>query len=163
MDRLRIKEAAAYLADARRSFSRVERLPEACRPSSIAEAHAVQDAVTAALGETVGAYKATAPRPSASSSVEDNTTNAPWRVAESVRAPIFQSAIYASPADVPLRLMPQCGVEGEVAFRFRRDLPPRPQPYSRDEISASVDAHPAIEVVSSRFLHPSGETWTLRD
>jgi hypothetical protein len=55
MDRVRIEEAAAYLADARKGLNRVERLPKACCPSSIGEAHAVQDAVMAALGETVGA------------------------------------------------------------------------------------------------------------
>jgi 2-keto-4-pentenoate hydratase len=162
IDRVRIEAAAAYLAEARRSFSRVERLPEACRPSSIGEAHAIQDAVTAALGETVGAYKATAPRPAASPAVEDNTTSAPWLVPEGVRAPIFQSTIYASPADVPSRQMPQCGVEGEVAFRFRHNLLPRSHPYSRDEIIASVDAHPAIEVVSSRFLHPDEASFLER-
>jgi 2-keto-4-pentenoate hydratase len=122
----------------------------------------VQDAVTTALGGTVGAFKATAPRPSASPSIEDNTTSAPWLVAEGVRAPVFKSNIYASPADVPSSMMPQCGVEGEVAFRFRHDLPPRPQPYSRDEIIASVDAHPAIEVVSSRFLHPAETSFLER-
>jgi 2-keto-4-pentenoate hydratase len=50
-------------------------------------------------------------------------------------------------------------VEGEVAFRFRRDLPPRPMSYTREEIVASMDASAAIEVVSSRFADPDAVTF----
>ncbi len=42
-------------------------------------------------------------------------------------------------------------MEGEVAFVFRRDLPPRAVPYSRDEVAAAVDACAAIELVTSRY------------
>ena len=45
-------------------------------------------------------------------------------------------------------------MEGEVAFRFRHDLPPRATAYSRDEVAAAMDACAAIEVVSSRFANP---------
>ena len=42
--------------------------------------------------------------------------------------------------------------EAEFAFRMGRDLPPRPQPYSVDEVRAAVATlHPAIEVPDSRF------------
>jgi len=42
--------------------------------------------------------------------------------------------------------------EAEFAFRMGRDLPPRSQPYSVDEVLAAVDTlHPAIEVPDSRF------------
>jgi 2-keto-4-pentenoate hydratase len=42
--------------------------------------------------------------------------------------------------------------EAEFAFRLGRDLPPRPQPYSVDEVLAAVATlHPAIEVPDSRF------------
>ncbi len=162
MDQVQIEQAAFYLADARRTFSRVERLPVSCRPGSIQDAHAIQDAVTAALGETIGAFKATAPRPSTSPVEADNTSIAPWLVAEGVRAPIFESTIYASPGDVPSRQMPQCGVEGEIAFRFRHDLPSRSHPYTREEIVAAVDAYPAIEVVDSRFLNPDAASFLER-
>ncbi len=42
-------------------------------------------------------------------------------------------------------------MEGEIAFRFRRDLPARADPYTREEVADAVDALAAIEVVSSRF------------
>ena len=100
----------------------------------MAEAHAIQDAVTAGLGKPVGAYKAMAPANG-----------------EPTRGVIYADTIHASPARIPAAEVPQCGVEGEVAFVFRRDLPPRAAPYSRDEVAAAVDACAAIEVVTSRY------------
>jgi 2-keto-4-pentenoate hydratase len=42
--------------------------------------------------------------------------------------------------------------EAEFAFRIGRDLPPRPHPYSVDEVlDAVATLHPAIEVPDSRF------------
>ena len=42
--------------------------------------------------------------------------------------------------------------EAEFAFRMGRDLPPRSQPYSVDEVLAAVATlHPAVEVPDSRF------------
>jgi len=44
--------------------------------------------------------------------------------------------------------------ELEFAFRMGRDLPPRAQAYTRDEVLAGVESlHPAIELPDSRFLH----------
>jgi 2-keto-4-pentenoate hydratase len=42
--------------------------------------------------------------------------------------------------------------EPEFAFRMARDLPPRPQPYTVQEVLDAVDTlHPAIEIPDSRF------------
>ncbi len=44
--------------------------------------------------------------------------------------------------------------ELEFAFRMARDLPPRDQPYSQDDVlDAMASLHPAIEIPDSRFLH----------
>lgn len=44
--------------------------------------------------------------------------------------------------------------ELEFAFRMGRDLPPRAEPYSQDDVLAAVESlHPAIELPDSRFLH----------
>ncbi len=166
MDRAYIERAAARLADARRNHLRIESLPASCRPTSAKDAHEIQDAVATLLGATVGAFKATAPSsgPAREQPNGQATYNAdaPWLMAEGVRALIFQSAIYSSPADVPSVEMPECGVEGEVAFRFRYDLLPRSSPFTRDEIATAVDAYPAIEVVSSRFAKPESTTFLER-
>jgi 2-keto-4-pentenoate hydratase len=44
--------------------------------------------------------------------------------------------------------------ELEFAFRFAKDLPPRGEPYSQEEVLEAVQSlHPAIELPDSRFLH----------
>lgn len=133
-----ITTAASLLAAARRSGTRAALLPERCRPQSVTEAHAIQDAVTAVLGLSVGGFKANAPPD-----------------AEATRGIIYASDIYNSPARVSVARVPQCGVEGEVAFQFRHDLPPRRTPYLREEVAAALDACAAIELVTSRYADPN--------
>jgi 2-keto-4-pentenoate hydratase len=141
MDPTNIAEAAALLVAARRGRSRIPLPPPALRPRSVADAHAIQDAVTATLGAAVGAFKANAPAG-----------------AEPTRGVIYAPTLHPSPSRIPAALVPQCGVEGEVAFLFRTDLPPRATPYTREEVAAAVDACPAIEVVSSRYADPDAAT-----
>lgn len=44
------------------------------------------------------------------------------------------------------------GLETEVAFRLKRDLPPRSSAYSRDEVLDALDAaFPLLELVQSRY------------
>lgn len=145
MDPTDIAKAASLLAAARRESARIDGLPEACRPRSWADAHAIQDAVTALLRDDVRAYKANAPIAGDPNSY-------------GLRGPIYAANTRPSPAKFPVAEAPQCGVEGEVAFRFRGDLPPRATAYSREEVSAAVDACAAIEVVTSRFADPNAMT-----
>ena len=111
MDAQQIANAAALLVKARRGGPLLADLPASSRPASVTDAHAIQDAVTAALGEQVGAFKAMAPAN-----------------AEATRGVIYAGTIHPSPARIPAAEVPQCGVEGEVAFIFRRDLPARAVP-----------------------------------
>lgn len=134
MDTQQIADAADLLVKARRGGALPADLPADLRPGSVTDAHAIQDAVTAALGKAVGAFKANAPAN-----------------AEPTRGVIYADTVHASPARIAAAKVPQCGVEGEVAFVFARDLPARAAPYSRDEVAAVVDACAAIEVVTSRF------------
>ncbi|HUN41325.1 MAG TPA: fumarylacetoacetate hydrolase family protein [Acetobacteraceae bacterium] len=134
MDEQSIEQAVSLLVQARQTMQPLANLPESCRPTTVAEAHAIQDATTAALGRTVGAYKANIPA--------DGEPN---------RGVIYQDTIHRSPARMPAAAVPACGVEGEVAFIFRRDLPPRARPYTREEVLAVVEPLAAIEVVHSRF------------
>lgn len=134
--------AANLLAEARRSGRPLAELPEACRPTSVADAHAIQDAVTDALGYEVGAFKANAPPD-----------------AEPNRGVIYARDIHASPARIQASTVPLLGVEGEVAFRFTRDLPARQQPYSEQEVAAAVAACAAIEVVHSRYADQAARSF----
>jgi len=134
MNNQQIERAARILVQARRDMKPLTGLPDGLRPSSITEAHAIQDAVSHQLGRLIGGFKAAAP-PNG----------------EPTRGVIYGGTIHASPCKLPASTVPQCGVEGEVAFIFRRDLPAREKPYSRNEVAAVVDACVAIEVVHSRF------------
>jgi 2-keto-4-pentenoate hydratase len=56
--------------------------------------------------------------------------------------------------------------EPEFAFRMTRDLPPRPAPYSVEEVLAAVATlHPAIEIPDSRFADfvSAGEAQLIAD
>jgi 2-keto-4-pentenoate hydratase len=56
--------------------------------------------------------------------------------------------------------------EPEFAFRMRLDLPPRPAPYSVQEVLAAVGSlHPAIEIPDSRFADfvGAGEAQLIAD
>jgi len=58
-----IEQAAQHLAEARRTKRRGERIPEAARPRDIDTALAIQSRVTELLGEPVGGWKCSTPKP----------------------------------------------------------------------------------------------------
>jgi 2-keto-4-pentenoate hydratase len=130
-----IAACAEALVEARRTGRLIEQLPAA--PASVEDAHRIQDRVTAALGEAVGAFKINAPAGG-----------------EPTRGSIYARMIRPSPARFTQSEAPHLGVEAEVAFRFLRDLPERDESYAREEVVAVMAALPAIEVVSSRFRDP---------
>jgi 2-keto-4-pentenoate hydratase len=130
-----IAACAEALFRARRSGQLIEALP--VTPSSVAEAHVIQDRVAALLGEPVGAFKAAAPPNQ-----------------EPTRGLIYARTIRQSPARFAPAEAPHFGVEGEVAFRFTRDFAPREEAYAREAVAAAVVALPTIEVVAGRFQAP---------
>lgn len=129
-----IHQAAALLIDARRTGRLLDALPAECKPVSVDDAHAIQDATVAGLDESVAGWKVASP-------LEGNV----------VRGVLLRSRIFASGDAAPAAQMPMLGVEAEIAFRFERDLPPRERAYDYAEIVAAVTAFVAIEVVDSRF------------
>jgi 2-keto-4-pentenoate hydratase len=133
MDASHIREAARLLVVARQTGRLLDGFPAEVRPSSVADAEAIQAATVEELGETIAGWKV--------STVEGTV----------IGGVILGSRVFASPARVAPAAMPLRGVEAEVAFRFDRDLPPRFQPYGYDEVAAAVTAFAAIEIVDSRF------------
>lgn len=129
-----IEDAVQALVQARRTGHRLVALPAAAIPADLAEAHAVQDATVAALGDAVAGWKvAISPQ------------------GEVMRGVILRSRLLESPAALPARDVPLLGIEGEIAFRFDRDLPRREAPYTQEEIAAAVTALVGIEIVDTRF------------
>jgi 2-keto-4-pentenoate hydratase len=134
MNQQQIERAARVLVKARRDMQPLSGLPDGLKPASVEEAHAIQDAVSHQLGRLIGGFKAMA--------LPDS---------EPTRGIIYGGTIHASPCKLPASTVPQCGVEGEVAFIFRHALPYRAKPYTRNEVASVLDACAAIEVVHSRF------------
>lgn len=135
MTKAEISACAEALAQAHRSGTQIEALPTV--PSSVADAHAIQDRVAALLGETAAAFKA---------GVSPD--------GEPTRGLIYAHMVRPSPSRMSPAEVPHLGVEGEIAFRFIRDLPARDVPYAREEVTEAIAVLPAIEVVSSRFHDP---------
>lgn len=127
-------EAARLLLAAR--TARIAQLPEALRPLDRPQAYAIQHEVAASLGE-IGGWKVGAAGPEAPPQC----------------GPMPAAGIRPSPATAAANT--QRGIEAEVCFRMKTSLPPRAAPYTRDEVIAAIgDAHPAIELLDSRFIDP---------
>ena len=134
MERAAIHRAAGLLVEARRTGVLLAGLPPSCRPESVDDALAIQDATVAALGATVAGWKV--------GSRQDGRV---------VRGALLRSRVFRSGAELRASEVPLLGVEAEIAFRFDRDLPPRERPYDHGEVADAVTAFPAIEVVDSRY------------
>ena len=113
--------------------ARLVRLPEAL--ASEAEAYAVQREIMARLGPIGG-----------------------WKVGYAPQtgvftcAPLPASHILTSPAQVPQAECPDRAVEAEIAVRIASDLPASGAPYTEAQVLAAIgSAHPAIELLQSRF------------
>jgi len=134
MDKAAIDEAARLLAEARRSGSRLERLPEGNRPANFAEAYAIELACLSAIGDTLAGWKVSVSR------------------TEGVMMGLLvRSRVFGSGARIPSVLFSMRAIEAEIAFQFEQALPPRAAPYSRDEVAAAAIGAPAMEIVDTRF------------
>ena len=125
------------LLDARRTGVTLADLPESSQPVDIAEVYFVQDLVAAAYGE-IGGWKIGAPN------AETTPLFAPMPMA------------WIAPSGSTLTGKRYRGLEAEIAFLVRQDLPPRETPYSRAEaVAAMASCHPVIEVLESAFADPA--------
>jgi len=135
--------AARILVDRRLKGVQAERLPEAIRPADIEAALAIQAAVTelwcVEQDDSVGAWKCLLPS-------ADKT----------VVGPIYTRTIDSVP---PVALWPKGGlarIEPELAFFLGKDLPPRSEPYSPEEVDSAISrTHLALELINSRYADPA--------
>ncbi len=144
----RIQNAASLLAAARLSALPVDALPVMIRPRDEAEAYWVQNAVhelisRSRFGERAG-YKI-------------GCTTAVMRKYLGIRSPcsggIFAGTIYGSGVTLKHQSFVQVGVEGQIAVRIGRDLPPEDGPYDGKKLADAVDYYfAAIEVVDNRYI-----------
>lgn len=130
-----IENAAALLFEARRTAQPLAELPEALRPSTLEDVHAIIDAVDRHIAEPIVGWKY-------------HGKTGPDDLCIS---PLYASRIFTGPARVPLALGPDLRIEAEVSFRLTRAFPSREKAYSAKEVFGAALACPALEVVGSRF------------
>lgn len=132
-----LMQAAALLLDARRTNKPIDDLPAGLRPVTLDEAYFVQDRLALAYGE-IGGWK----------------IGAPAADATPMFAPMPLAWIASNHAELGARHRFR-GLEAEIAFKIREDLPPREKAYSREEVVAAIaSCHPAIEVIESGLTDP---------
>jgi 2-keto-4-pentenoate hydratase len=135
------RRAAELLLAARGERRALEAIPADCRPADPDEGYRVQDAFVALAGKAVAGFKIGATSPRAQAFLE---------VEEPFAGCVLQGDLHDSPARLPARDFIFRLIEPEFAFRLGRDLPPRAQGYTREDVAAAVAAlHPAIELVTS--------------
>ena len=127
----RIAAAASLLAQAWLDGTVIDAFPSDLAPRDLAEATAMQDAMAARIGEDIVG----------------------WKIAGKPGAPIgriFASTSFDNGATLPLPRYARNIIECEVGFKLKSDLPPRDQPYEREEVAAAADLAINIELVGSR-------------
>ena len=135
-------QTVSTLLDARRTNNPLADLPADLIPTDISEVYFVQNAVAAAFGP-IGGWKIGAPAPDATP----------------LFAPMPAAWIAPSGSTLSGSRWRYRGLEAEIAFLVGQDLPPRTQPYSREEaLAAMASCHPAIEVLESAFIDPAKAT-----
>lgn len=124
--------------------SRIDALPESCRPVTRADGYAVQSAVVRTSGQRIAGWKIAA------------TSEAGQRhiaVDGPLAGPLLDGRALAPGAQAPLSGNHMRVAEAEFAFRFGRALPSRRDEYAVGEVLDAVRAlHPAIEVPDSRYV-----------
>ena len=138
--------AADLLYDARRSKSRIDALPESCRPVSEADGYAVQAILTDRMladGSVAVGYKIGATNPAARAMLE---TSDPFS------AVLVSELCHRSPVQLDASDFHVIILEPEIALRLGHDLPGAEGPYTPESVAAAVEAVvPAIEIVTSPF------------
>ena len=129
-----------------RHWSRSLRLrapAEHCRPADRAEAYLIQAKLAESSGEEVIGWKIAA---------TSTAGQAHINVDGPLAGRLLKNRVLESGAAVSLLGNLMRVAEAEFAFRFRRDLGKREQPYRTDEVMEAIDSlHPAIEVPDSRY------------
>jgi 2-keto-4-pentenoate hydratase len=122
---------------------RIQELPEYGRPADRAEAYAIQARLADVSGQGVAGWKIAA---------TSTAGQAHIRVDGPLAGRLLKDRVLENGATISLSGNLMRVAEAEFAFRFRRDLEKRKEPYGMDEVLNAVDSlHPAIEVPDSRY------------
>ena len=143
------REAADLLWDCWNQGRRLTSIPEGIRPQTREDGYAVQALLEQRTASPLFGWKIAATSTAGQAHINVTGPLAGRLLREKV---IDLSERSRSGAELQFGVNHMKVAEAEFAFRMGRDLPPRPRPYSVDEVLAAVATlHPAIEVPDSRF------------
>ncbi|WP_426438298.1 2-keto-4-pentenoate hydratase [Bradyrhizobium genosp. P] len=152
-----IAAASRALHDHWRAGTKLGNLDSAIRPRDRAEGYAVQAALEKTSREILFGWKIAATSEAGQKHINVAGPLAGRILAETVIADGGTAAMTGNEMRVG---------EPEFAFRMARDLPPRPTPYTVQEVlDAVATLHPAIEIPDSRFADftAAGEAQLIAD
>jgi 2-keto-4-pentenoate hydratase len=143
MARDHVEAAAALVARARLEGTPLPRL-EAL--ATLEDGYAAQARANATLEERLG------PRVGHKIGGTTGPMRAYINVPEPVAGEIFATIVHPDRAVLRVADYRRAGVETEIAVRLGRDLPPRDEPYTPEDVADAVDAlMAAIEIVDDRY------------
>jgi 2-keto-4-pentenoate hydratase len=143
MDLGQAEQAADLLWSAWRQGRRLAALPENCRPRSLEDGYAVQDALAARHGGDRLGWKIAATSADGQRHIG---------VTEPLGGRLFAVFARGDGACLAAQGLHMRVAEAEFAFRMGTDLPPRERTYGIEEVMRAVsDLHLAIEVPDSRY------------
>ena len=142
-----VETAARLLLDARRKGRQLEGLPEACRPTDLAGALAVQRRLVELLGTgSCGWFL--------------GGTNGSEVIPVAYAAPILDGNLRSSPAKVSARDFLTFEVDVEFGFRTACDILPGEHDIDDDEAAAFIASiHPTLDIVNSHFVDLAAAGW----
>lgn len=136
-------KAASILLSNWNAVTRIDALPDDCRPSSRAEGYQIGEAIVEKSNQEVAGWKI-----AATSEAGQRHIN----VDGPIIGRILAHRLLTPDSTIPLGDNIMRVIEAEFAFGFGSDLPERETPYTMDETLAAVTTlHLSIEVPDSRY------------
>ncbi len=143
MNQANIQTAAALLWQHWQQRTRMDELPEPCRPNNRAEGYAIQAEIARLSGQNVVGWKIAATSLAGQKHIG---------VDGPLAGRLLANRLLESGASVSLDGNLMRVAEAEFVFRFGQALPKRATPYTVDEVLAAVESlHPGIEIPDSRY------------
>ena len=150
-------QATTLLWQHRQAGSKLAGLPASLCPADADAGHAIQAMLPAVAGDAVVGWKIAA---------TSTAGQAHIGVGGPLAGRLLAGCVQADGASFSLAGNGMRVAEPEFVFMMGADLPPRPQPYTVDEVLAAVAAlHTGVEVPDSRFADfvTAGEAQLLAD
>lgn len=143
MEDERASEAAAIIWHNWSGHSRIESLPEVCRPASIAEGYEVQEALVNLTGWPPIGWKIAATSTAGQKHIG---------VDEPLAGRLLAGKMHRAGSELPVAHLHMAVIEAEFVFLLGEDLPARGRDYLPEDVVAATKAlHCGLEVPDSRY------------